>query len=310
MRRRAALLSAIVLIAACGCSGESASRRTPRATRSAGTALGDGFVVAPGSRLIGTVFHQPVEQGGTRSWTALLIVDRDPIEVYDAYVAQARSLGILMNGSGVVRDKFPTCEFLGADQYPAADPASATTITCSGTGTQVKTGTRLSGGLSLRWGDKTHHALLTVRRGRATNSSTNLPDPGDTKLSTSARVPKISDRRSTPTPGDNFGIGTNGFNASYGDVVLERGSRLAAPEAIAIERFDFVAVLRIDRDVEQVLSAYARQLSYERALSVQHVETGRGKGALMVSVAPSGGGAGELLSDSSGHWVLVSALSD
>jgi hypothetical protein len=65
--------------------------------------LRDGFVVAPGSNLVGPVipriaFTNPAFKGWS-GWTAVLDVTGDAGAVFDEYVGQARALGLDMRYS-------------------------------------------------------------------------------------------------------------------------------------------------------------------------------------------------------------------
>lgn len=76
----------------------------PRALRPAGTELTPGMVVQEGSSLVGPVFPLPDAHGQTDDpskplgWQALLVVDADPVEVWDRYAA---ALGVADRASAV-----------------------------------------------------------------------------------------------------------------------------------------------------------------------------------------------------------------
>ena len=64
-----------------------------------GAPLADGFVVAAGSALMGPLLVQDVdEQDQPAAWTAYLVVHGDPLAVWDAYLAQVASLGLVSAG--------------------------------------------------------------------------------------------------------------------------------------------------------------------------------------------------------------------
>ena len=148
-RGAAALLACIGLLSLVPAAGAwtTPAARVPRSVATAaandptllppGTVLPDGFVVAPGTRLIGAAFPSS-EADANVGWEALLLIDRDqdPIEVYDAYVQQARDLGFLFRGSGVVEGyrgiRNPigsTCSFLKGKGPRELSPRAAATET-------------------------------------------------------------------------------------------------------------------------------------------------------------------------------------
>ena len=78
-----------------------------------GTALGGGVAVQEGSRLVGTVFPSLHGRADARDWTALLVVDGDPVEVWDRY---ASALGVDDRA-----DAPQSCVVMDVDA-PPADP--------------------------------------------------------------------------------------------------------------------------------------------------------------------------------------------
>lgn len=111
--RRRLMVGAVVLAVAWAVVGSSPvpgaaspTSGAPGALLPPGTALNDGFVVAEGSALVGAVFpilRAPVQGVPLSGWTAQLVVDADPIAVFNAYVGQARALGYAMRGDCYVQ---------------------------------------------------------------------------------------------------------------------------------------------------------------------------------------------------------------
>jgi hypothetical protein len=307
-----AISALVVLLLAIGAAGAAHAAEPGRATRPMRSALADGFEVVPGTRLVGTVFQKPTRTG-LNQWTALLLVDRDPVGVYDAYVAQARKLGIPLPGSGAVRswDGWIPCNLdLGNRTMPlgTVDPIDAEALECYGFAAAVDANIETYAQLSVRWGGATHHAYLTVSHApRSSDYATE--DAGAARIEPPAQLPKRSRQRSAKEPGETFGAPNDGFYLAYKRPRLEVGSRLAAPEAFSIASKDFVAVLRIDGDVDRVLRRYARQLGGGETV-VQHASTIDGEAVAFLITAPFGGGSGEMLADPTGRWVLVQTESD
>jgi hypothetical protein len=268
-----------------------------------GTVLPDGFVVAPGTRLIGAAFPSSYANVG---WEALLLIDRDqdPIEVYDAYVQQARDLGLLLPGSGVVEGTDgggnplgSPCTFSRGENLQELSPRAAATetadvIECRSYATRVDSpDLTTTANLSVRWGRQdgspdppARHVHLSVshdpppvierydwetdegfNRRRLEEEAAPVAVPVDPGFVQAGphRVPSIAHRRLVQKPGTPFGAKNNAFAAGYRKFHLEPGSRLAAPEAFDIEEYDFVAVLQVEGDPMTVMKGYARQLGVE-----------------------------------------------
>lgn len=334
MVRQAAGVVLLALIAG-ACSSSSSTGAVPP-PRPPGTALTDGFVVAEGSKLVGPVFSYPDgEQRGVAS-RAILTIDRDPVQVYDEYVAQARRQGILIRGSGTTDvDGLDTCMLLLPDGSSARRAAPGTVkaetpplssgttgapdtptptftaapLTFPGSGAATRLdcigGGRRSGadpvtaGVQLSWGGSSHHAVLSV----GSNIVLRLNDLGDARAVPPTRLPTVSDADLATEPGESFGKKNDAFDDGYRRFSLEDGSRVAA-------EVDGFTVLRIDGDPRAVMEGFAAQLGGSgRAPAVREQSTRRGK-VLTVESSPSGGGAAFLLTDPSGHWLLIETSSD
>lgn len=313
-----------------------------------GTVLPDGFVVAPGTQLIGAAFPSSYANVG---WEAWLLIDRDqdPIDVYDAYVKQARDLGLLLPGSGVGEGTdHPTCRYSrgknGRELSPdAAATETADVIECrSSTWRADSPDVTTSANLGVQWGQQegspdpsARHVYLSVshdppfaieKYGWETDEDFNerrlafeaeretvAPDYGFAHAGPH-RVPAISHRRLVQAPRAPFGAKNDAFDAGYRKFHLEPGSRLAAPEAFDIDDFDFVAVLHIEGDPMKVMKGYARQLGADatvQRLTNSPLTPGTpAQPVLFISNEPEGGGYATLITDPSGKWIMVQAQSD
>ena len=309
-----------------------------------GTVLPDGFVVAPGTRLIGAAFPSTYAKVG---WEALLLIDRDqdPIEVYDAYVQQARDLGLLLPGSGGGGDPVAsTCHFLQGKNLQEMSPYAAATdtadvIECRSYTTRIDSPElATTANLAVRWGQQdgssyppARHVYLSVSHDPPdviekydweTDEEFNqrrleeeaMPVPVDAGFVQAGphRVPAIAHRRLVQKPGTPFGAKNNAFAAGYRRFHLEPGSRLAAPEAFNIEEYDFIAVLQVEGDPMTVMKGYARQLGVEvQTLTDSPLTPGTpAQPVLFIANEPEGGGYGTLMTDPSGKWIMVKTQSD
>ena len=278
----------------------------------------DGFVVAPGSQLVGPVFTYPDQIQGSHS-VAVMVLDHDPLAVYDEYVAQARRLGALLPASGTLGPGgYGTCTAAVADRdepIETADPNQARSVGCVGGGTFP--GREGSVQLHTRWGGPSHHVMLEVYRLSATGNAGPQADPGAARAPLFVPLPKVSDRPSVSRTGAPFGGENNAFDSGYRRFRLEPGSRVVADVTGMFDQV--VIVLRVDGNAEKVMAGYAKQLGrggYQRPLvpdgstpQVRHVKTRQGE-VLMVENGPTGGGAASLITDPTGHWILIRASSD
>jgi hypothetical protein len=287
-------------------------------TRPPGTLLPDGFRVAENTRLIGTVFRPP--QGG---WEALLLVERDPVGVYDTYAEQARALQVPLPGSGAPPEDprqpvdVPCHDVTKSVPVPgsghvipgtwrpvgSADSADAEVIECAWSASNA----RFTLEIDLRWGGENRHVLLTVT---PDGGGGNRPVRGTERV-TGIALPPITPRPVAATPGTPFGARNNAFERGYARFTLAEGSRLAAPEGYVLGFWDFVAVLRLDGDAEKVMRSYAQQLGRGGATPpVRRVSTLSGKVLVVENVVEAGGGGATLFTDPTRTWLLVQTHSD
>jgi hypothetical protein len=305
--------ASVVAVLLASCSGSSGDRALPD-QRPAGARITAGFVVAPGSRLVGPVFTSPYGPKVFRS-TAVLDVDRDPVAVYDEYAAQARRLGAAAPPSGATASvngdvPFGICSAAVVDELGArdvaidtADPSQARWLHCYGSA--VATSAKREITVESVWGGPSHHALIDVVP--SSEAGTNLFQ-GTAPARPFSPLPKVTDRSAVTHPGAPFGDTNNAFEAGYRKFRLAKGSRVVADFTYTAEQL--VVVLRVDGSAERVMADYARQLGQGgKTPEVQKLQTPKGS-ILMVESGPLGGGGATLVTDPSRHWILIRAGSD
>lgn len=95
--------------AAGGPSGDEATPALPDGWQGPGTPIASGLTVAEGTHLVGRAMPDLQRAGGpadaegdalSRSWVAVLAIDGDPAEAFDAYVRQAEELAIPLEPHG------------------------------------------------------------------------------------------------------------------------------------------------------------------------------------------------------------------
>lgn len=301
--RSAAVVGMIVmLVTGCSASGGGRIRGAP------GTRLPAGFEVAPGSRLVGTVFTLP-SFGRGPAWLALSDVGHDPLAVYDDYVAQARKLGIPLPGSGTSRpyEGAATCH-LSVDNHWAPvgtfDPAPADALQCYGAG--LLPDDEGSVVLQATWGGGGHHVLLEIARDPVMGGGRD--DLGDKRAETPTVLPKVASTPLASEPGEPFGGSHNAFEAGYRRFTLEAGSRVLADVTGLTD--GVLVVLQVDGDAGRVMAGYARQLGKGGTTPRVRREPTPDGDVLAVDNAPEGGGAASLVTDPTGRWLLIRASSD
>jgi hypothetical protein len=335
VRQAAGVVLVALLVGACGSTSSSGAVPSPRPP---GTAITDGFVVAPGSKLVGPVFSYPWTETRDATSRAILTVDRDPVQVYDEYVAQARRQGILIRGSGTTDvDGLDTCTLLGADGSPVRPTsptppgsAKATTpparvgrdtdaptptftaapltfpgsgaaarLTCVGGGRRAGADPPVTAGVQMSWGGSSHHVVVSV----GPNVVLRLNDLGDERATPPTHLPKVADADLATAPGESFGQRNDAFEDGYRRLSLVSGSQVAA-------EVGGFTVLHVDGDARAVMEGYAAQLGKGGHVpAVLEQPTTRGK-VLTVANSPSGGGSAYLLTDPSRRWILVETSSD
>jgi hypothetical protein len=232
-----------------------------------GSPLGDGFSVAKGSRLVGTVFPGPtlsdaVTVGGADTWTAVLELDGNPIKVFNRFLRQAQGAGFE----------------LGADCFLAYDDGRGVPVTgrtpdreglLSLTCTALGRGGERSGVPEKELAIELHRSAdgapyednVTVRVARRPDPDAPrfplqnwhgpFPSEWSTGVPTPPKRPKLARADQPIRPGDARAV-------RLIDVV--EGTKLLAPPALSCaQRGGFDAVFEVTGDIEEVLDAYAIQ---------------------------------------------------
>lgn len=279
--RACAFLVGIVIMAL-GCSGAGIAARGGGG--GPGTALGDGFSVARGSELIGTVFpgqglsSNITAVGSTYTWSAVLRLEGNPIKVMNRYLRQADDAGFEVGAD---------CS-LSYDDGRAVPPSgrppnaeSLLSLTCTVIG-----GTRPDEGapedLSIelrRSADRTpYEDNIIIRFARLPADSAprfapqgwvaTLPAAWETGVPDAPEPPRVAKVGKAIRPGDPDAV-------RLIDVV--DGTRLLAPPALpCFGRGGFDAVLEITRDLDEALDASAMQ--FQRIDMSTHRSEGRFRG--------------------------------
>ena len=293
-------------IVVCGlCIAAACSGGKPAATK-----LPAGFVVAHDSHLVGAIF------GDDESWTAVIDIERDPVGVYEAYAAQARTLGVDLPTSGAHSILGPAgC----MPQPPEAKTKLPKRDRCYDTGTVcfvslaifkcevAATGgkhARIAVSISVAWGRETRLMQLRVSTTTGTAPRSAVQSRGRARYA--GPIPVARERAPLSTAGRAFGSEHDASNRGR-YFTLEPGSRVIAdaPEAN-------VAVLALTADARTVLTRYAEQLAgsedHPAPVILEHLP--RGGTYLTFSFSPEGGGGATFTTDASHKYVNVSWSSD
>jgi hypothetical protein len=198
------------------------------AVHGAGTAIGDGFVVAEGSWLVGPPFPQAQRDGG---WRAVLLVTGEIDGVMNDYVRQARALGLQVDAPRCqVHGSGASCKFEGA----AGARDSSRLITAA-----LERGP----GFTPR-----SHLFLSYFDLRGPDRGT--PDERDARVD---NIPNVL------LPSD-WPVLTAAEGGFFGAAVrLAKGTRLVAPQ-MDFGPGEIYAVLAVTSDGDDVLERYDRQL--------------------------------------------------
>lgn len=288
-----------LLLTGCDSSGDELGVPVPQPP---GTALTDGLVVAPGRHLIGPVFRYPDAASRGVQTRAIAGIDRDPVRVYDEYVAQARRLGIMIRGSGTDLSGLRTCALVFPESTNAPldspDASDASRLRCQGAA--IRPGAdETTVAVEVAWGGRNRHAVISTD----TSFPLVIDDAGDERAMTPAHLPRLEDTPLATRPGTPFGTRNNGFDSGYRRFILEPGSRVVAET-------DTFSLSYIDGDERSVVQAYANQLGSGGSAPEVREEPTSGGDVLVVENGPLGGGAAYLLTDPGGRWLLIETSSD
>lgn len=230
-------LVAVLLLAVVGC-GNEGTRLGTDSLPPAEAPLGEDFVVPDGARLIGTRFP-----GFGESWDALLLIEDDPLVVVEDLLRQSEKAGLVarsgrFDGTCVI-ERVLQCDF-----YVLSGDSSVLYE------------------FGVRWGwdngASFRHVLVRVQP----NSFGELLDhsPAAEELSgiQLPRAPRAVDEWRPPGVGEPLAGPADAFPDRVAD--RQPGSTMVAPPGPAwCVTGGYVAVLRVDGDVERVVADYASQ---------------------------------------------------
>lgn len=213
-----------------------------------GTDLADGLEVAPGSSLVGPVVVTGVEPSGDiASWFALVLVEEEPLDVWQAYADQ-------------LTDLFPDA---GIDVGPApgCDPALADSDGYDPVCSLDAHDRDRRAGMSLRSvpGDVTGNYLL-----RLTGDIYEPPayDESDREIPTGAdELPPPQPAREQPEVGGPLAPVTVAYEGDNEEYVVVEGTELLAQYGVGSITGGFNVMLRVrpDADLSTVVATYVEQ---------------------------------------------------
>jgi hypothetical protein len=244
----------VMTLAAAGCGGSSSGTGSvsttaapPTAPEGAppGTPLGDGFAVVPGTALVGDpipigvsvyVSGEPVIDEG---WVATSTIEGgDPLDIIDAYLAQAEQAGLTERGRSCALEQ-GVAECTGSARSPdRVEPRSMSVTVVRGRSEDV-----VSDHVVVRY--STAEVFWQFDAGQHGGGPViEFPDPPD-------RLP-------LPDVGES--IGTGGETSR--SVLVQEGSRLAGPPRRNLDDVTggIAAILEVTGDPREVLQAYLDHL--------------------------------------------------
>jgi hypothetical protein len=206
------------------------------------TTLGDGFTVQAGSRLVGARTFPVVDQREhLTGWTALLEVTGPATTVYNAYAAQARSLGFDAGWSA------PACE------------GGLTDVRCyggsSGTGTSVFFDLRVCTSCEVPVSAMTITFVDSTAKKRRSPIPGTAPTPNLPLTIRLDAAQQAAARAALPRPGEQLG---------WSSIVLGAHDRaLARSDLGGCARGNIVTVVSAKGDAAKIFERYVRVMPYE-----------------------------------------------
>jgi hypothetical protein len=274
--------------------------------------------VEPGSALVGTEFpdrklyrNHPAGTFVDQGWTAVLAITGDPIDVTNAYLRQARRLGLdhVTGSCGSFRSR--------PGHYPRSIPlagkrsAHATAVGCSllysHDAADLNSGTSWT--FDLTWGDVGGASASAVMSFDHYGDPVSSASPGGRRLISGLVPPSIR----TPSPHligvggaiDNYWFTKQAFPPAE-VVLVQSGSRLAAPPARIAGGAGFDAVFRIRRDPALVLRRFVRRAPGEKIEDRTDHIVGRTVRTVAYELDGSVSTTFVLTSSPSDSWLLIS----
>jgi hypothetical protein len=322
MRRAAAVLGALIVLAGC-VEANSDADRIPSIPKTSllgpGTPLVSGIVAPPGTRLVASVFPRPVNSITTTTTTAAVLeVDGDPFAAWDHLADQAKAAGAALPHSGICLWHRVRTAPTGIQPEPVSvsepRPPEADTLACDASaGGTSRDGRLIRVGVRLWWWAAGAELGIDFYDDATPVADASFPDvdPGPAPASAVDQLPPRDDPVQ-PSVGDPFGRETNcGERGGYRRLRLPEGSRLVGGGTSPVLG-DFAAVLAV-ADVEEVLEALRSQLDSPDTGSVYEVKRERttdGASIWTLSGGSDGGGFCSFVSNPDGHLLLVTTTSD
>jgi hypothetical protein len=271
-----------------GCGGEPSGGSSPASLpddvlSGPGTELPGGVVVAPGSSLVGPAVVDEVDSAGEpASWSAVLVVEGDPLTVWRAYAEQFAEL---FPSEGVDPAQAPGC------------PSSEDDGDVCDLGVDVSDG-RVRRSLSLRMvsvpGDVTGRYLLWLEGMASDQYPTDLYSSEQYPSSPPATLPAPNEARPRPGVGEPLAPETVAYDGDNEEYVLLEGSELIAQYSTGSLTGGFGVLLRttLGRDLAAVAGAYAEQAIQFEGEPVPPPEVVEHDGTTVTVYLPPGGAGG------------------
>jgi hypothetical protein len=307
---RGHLLAVGVLIVVAGCSDDDPE---PVGLLGPGTSITDGYVVPPGTQLVGSVFPQ-VGEGALRPDSvplmAVLDIDGDPFAAWDDLAAQASEQGLDFPSSGVCWWDYSTSADRAERSVPVpvveSRPPDADTIRCNASAT----GESHALIAELRWSPE--GAALVLDFQPAVGAPGRYPDdePGPAPPEAAESLPAIDDRP-LPVEGEPFGREMNCGEDDYQRLRVPSGARLVAPPPQSAGEVE--GVLAVD-DAKQALEDLRAQLDIpddrSGSYDIEERELPDGSPAWQLSGGSDGGGVCRMWTSPDGNALIITAHSD
>jgi hypothetical protein len=252
----------------------------------AGTALPDGFEVAPGSSLLGPVVVDGVDAAGTpTSWFAVLLVEDDPVTVWKSYAAQVAEFA---PDSGVDASVAPGCRT--ADLIPGDEVCDLIGAVVDSDGTTRS----MQASMASTPGDVTGAYLLRLDRYRYPTRAGYGVDPMPPEPWRGDPLPAPYPARPRPSVGEPLAPETVAYDGDNGRYVLLEGSELVAQYSDGSVTGGFGVLLRMTdgADLDAVTQAYVEQATQFEGEPVPPPEVIEHAGTTVRVYVPPGGAGG------------------
>jgi hypothetical protein len=257
-----------------------------------GTELPDGLVVAPDSSLLGPAVVDELDGAGRpTSWSALVLVEGDPLEVWSAYTAQVAEL---FPGEGIDAAARPGCRppDPDSDSDPGAGAGAGEELCGLTADTPADGGRRvLTASMGSVPGDVTGAYVLVLDAARY-DSAADTGGDADPWPPDAPDPPAPSPARPRPAVGGPLAPDTVAYEGDEDEYVLLEGSELVTQYSSGSVTGGFGVLLRVvdGADVADVASAYASQAAQFEAPADEPRVVTYGDATVTVHVPPGGAG--------------------